>query len=431
MKNLVVLVWDTYWKLSSSIKRALWLIVTSQVLLMISYPFVRSSSEAIFFAAKGAKNSPVVWLQSMAFLFVVFGILNHFQQRWGIKKIYAGISFFSLGVFLFSLVLPENHKGLASLIYVTKEAYIVLLLHMAIAFLNTLMNLGKAKILYGPIGGLLSIGAVTGGYLSSWLSTRISSEELLVLGGGLIVISGLVFLMIDSSLCLSVKKETGLDKRSLFISLAPYKKYGIAVVLLLMCSQFVVNILDYQFKIILEANVAEKALRSKFISDTYIVIDALSFIFKVIVAPIFFRFASLAWAHYFLPFICVILGIGSFLSLKSSPLTAMAIFFSVVKSLDYSLFSVAKEMLYFVLPEKARYGLKYLADIISYRGAKGIISFFLLAVGTGEILFLLLSFCLIGWIIIVKYIFILFPKLTQAEDSRQQQDDSTKSKNMV
>ena len=56
----------------------------------------------------------------------------------------------------------------------------------------------------------------------------------------------------------------------------------------------------------------------------------------------------------------------------------LAAVFVVFKGLDYSIFSAAKEILYFPLTSLQRYGAKYIVDIVSYRAAKGLISFILI-----------------------------------------------------
>ena len=78
------------------------------------------------------------------------------------------------------------------------------------------------------------------------------------------------------------------------------------------------------------------------------------------------------------------------------PVTAAFIMF---KGLDYSLFSAAKEILYFPLNAQQKYGVKYIVDMIVYRFGKGLISLLLVFLQGPIFVNTLLAFSLIIWII--------------------------------
>jgi len=95
----------------------------------------------------------------------------------------------------------------------------------------------------------------------------------------------------------------------------------------------------------------------------------------------------------------------------------LAMTFVVFKGTDYSLFSTVKELLYYGLNPRQKYGAKYIADILVYRFSKGIISVLLIVISSANFLnffklqsnmtlttVLLFSF-LIVWVFILKTLF--------------------------
>ena len=58
-------------------------------------------------------------------------------------------------------------KPMAYTLFAIKEVYIVLLIHLCLAFSNSYFSMEQVKRLYGPLGGAGSIGGIIGGQLTS------------------------------------------------------------------------------------------------------------------------------------------------------------------------------------------------------------------------------------------------------------------------
>jgi ATP/ADP translocase len=63
-----------------------------------------------------------------------------------------------------------------------------------------------------------------------------------------------------------------------------------------------------------------------------------------------------------------------------SGFTMMAISFASIKSLDYSVFGIIKEMLYIPLKVDEKFKAKSIIDVFAYRTSKACASFFILAI---------------------------------------------------
>ncbi len=117
------------------------IIALLQFLVLLAYPLIRSAVDAIFIQAKGAKNTPLVWTFSLIALSLSISLFNALQKRVKPETLYIGTSlFFSLLLFLFL-----RFDSLVYALYIIKEVYIVLLVHLAYAYLNICLDYKMAK----------------------------------------------------------------------------------------------------------------------------------------------------------------------------------------------------------------------------------------------------------------------------------------------
>ena len=111
--------------------------------------------------------------------------------------------------------------------------------------------------------------------------------------------------------------------------------------------------------------------------------------------PFIFKFFSPILVHFVIP---IIMGV---LFLTFGQWGAMGVTFIMMKGLDYSLFSGAKELLYFPLDDLQKYGAKYIVDMITYRLSKGFISLILILIPTSGMVVWLLLLSLLLWLIAI------------------------------
>ena len=79
--------------------------------------------------------------------------------------------------------------------------------------------------------------------------------------------------------------------------------------------------------------------------------------------------------------------------------------FVIFKGVDYSLFSTAKELLYFPLSPSQKYGAKYINDIVIYRFAKGLISLILIKIQIESAVTWMMYLSLVIWLILLIPLF--------------------------
>ncbi len=385
-------------------KRSLSLICLTLFGLYLSYPMVRATSEAFFLNAYGAKKSPNVWLWSVVCLCFVISISNQLQKKMPVHLIYLGTSTLTLIIFLTTAYLMSKGISIAAYpFFVWKEVYIVLLVHMSLAYLNTIMDYKLAKIVYGPLGALASLGGVFGGQLTSYFSKNWSMESIIILGSSLISITGISFFYSRHEG--SVKEKILNEKNeSPLQSILGVRKYVFGIALIVLLSQFCINLANFKFNVLFSEIVPDKMEKTGYLGQLYSIISIVSLGIQFFIIPILFNTVKNKTIHFAVPIIYLVSACGGFL-LGGHFLLPVAATFVLYKGMDYSLFSAAKEMLYFPLSERQKYGAKYIVDMIVYRFAKGIISLILIYIQDGSMVNAMLFISLMLWMFVLWPLF--------------------------
>lgn len=361
--------------LERSTQRNIVLLGLAAFTILFSYPLVRSTSTAVFLQQYGAKSSPSVWVWSVLALSILVSFYNRFQLKWRIHNLFAATGLISIAIMMGCLLLIENGHGIfAWPFYVWKEVYIVVMLHMVYGLLNTLVDVKIARILYGPLGALGSLGGVFGGMLTSGLAKSFNSMEVMTVGSLLIMVSVLCYMASDK---VELKgKDAKRTDLSPLASISGVRKYVGLIALMVLLSQFVINLANFKFNVLFELAIPDQMEKTSQLGRLYTWINSLAFALQVLVLPFLLRFAKLKYIHIFIPLIYFVAQIWSL----GGGAIAVAGMFVVLKGTDYSLFAVCKELLYFPLTDKQKYGAKYVVDMFCYRFGKGLISFVMIYV---------------------------------------------------
>ncbi len=389
--------------LAKSEKKNVLIVAFNLFLILFSYPLVRATSTAMFIEYYGAKNTPVIWMSSVAILAGCVFLISYLQKRRSVFFLYSAISIVTTIIFLAcNLLFAVDYKFVAYPYAIWKEVYIVLLVHLSIGYLNSKVSHETARLTYGPLGALGSLGGVLGGVMVTKLIPYFDS---LYGDGSGMVLSGMLGAAI---ICLTIVlfhsenvfiKES--KKESPLLSIKGDVKYVGLILLIVMMSQFIINLANFKFNIGLESYVSGTGAKSVFLGKVYSAINLLSFIFQIVFTPILLKILKEKKVHFLIPVLFFIIFLATFLNLGFVP---VVILFVTYKGIDYSLFSSAKEMLYFPLGKNARYGAKYVVDMFGYRFAKMIISLILLAFSSIAFVNGLMVVCLIIWLCLVVYL---------------------------
>ena len=149
--------------------------------MLFGYEFIRSVSSSLFIEAYGAENlsrGMVAVPPSVFVLLYGYGRLLSWQ---GATRALAITSIFSAALILWSYTaLSRGMHFAAAIIYVFREAYIVIIIEQFWSFVNSVLTTEQAKRINGPFCAVASLGSFLGGTLVSKWATVLGSEALLL-----------------------------------------------------------------------------------------------------------------------------------------------------------------------------------------------------------------------------------------------------------
>lgn len=404
------------WSLKREDKRNLVLIGSTLFFIFFSYPLMRSTTTSILLTHLGAKSSPYAWIYSVIALSFSVSILNHFQKKVRAQVLYVGSATVSLILFvLFWMGFKSFGELWTYPLYVLKEVYIVLLVHNILAHLNTSIEENVAKIIYGPLGAIGSTGGILGGLVTSAYAKEWGLLALFIMSLLMIGMTVPLFFFTSNR---NVHLKDARDESPLK-SIQGVKGFVFLIAGIVLLSQFVINIGNYQFNIYLGDFFESSLEKTEFLGKVYASINTFSLVIQVFLMPLLFRFVPHFFTHLSIPIIYGLSFFGASLVIGDF-MMPMAVTFIIFKGLDYSLFGAAKELLYYALSDIQKYGAKYVADMITYRFAKGLISLILIKIPT-NLINSLLGVCLLAWIICLIP---LFRQYRKYHDLMEEKDES-------
>ena len=384
-------------------KGHLWFFLGAYFFVLFNYPLVRAASTTMFFDIYGAKSTPLAWLWTVLFLSVSILLLNKFQTKNSVQKVFLWTSVFS--TFLFSISLLGfffDIKFLTFFSFIWKEIYIVLQVHLLLAYVNTYFSKEDFKLLVGPIGAVGSIGGIFGGLLTSYIGKTWGTTSVAFFSLLFVFLPALLFLYTPN-----IKKVVeGKPNVSPLASLnsIDLKRYVFYIAAIVMLSQFVINIADFKFNLSFEQSIIASSDRTTYLGWIYTWTNFLTFILQFICLPFILPRVSEKNLHLFIP-VSYILSTLGLLLVSGSLLLPLATFYVYLKAADYSFFSGGKELLYQPLTAEQKYGAKYLTDMLVYRVSKALIAAVLIYLQSSFILNMMMIGFLFLWLILVVKIF--------------------------
>lgn len=359
----------------------------SAAFLLAGYEFIRSASNTLFKAAYTSDGLPFVMAAvpvGVIVALLVYGVMltkmGPRRTLWwtsiGCAALMAGAAGVIAGdsaIVGGKLTMGAWAKPAAAALYVLREAYVVLLIEQYWSFLNSTLGEKAARTLNGPICGVGSVGSAIGGYALAMLVKPLGVVAMPWFAIGAIlpaaVASELAYRRCGEPADRGQKPASPLAREPL--GLREFLRWRVLPLMLvvIVLTQVMSTTLDLSFQKSLDAAFANDHDGQTAYSGTfYANLANIAGVLQFVVAPLLMRFVPLVVVHAAIP--CVhLIACGVFVS--SPTLTTAGVALMVFKSLDYSVFRAAKEVLYIPLPFDSRYRAKEVIDVLGYRAAKG------------------------------------------------------------
>ncbi len=349
-------------------------------LVLFSYSFIRPVCESLFLSSWGASKMPHVWIISALATAAVVWVYNKFVVSTRPSRLFAVSNFLAVAFFLlFYLYFSAKNRGFSLMAFIVKDIYVVILIEQLWTFCDTTFSEKRAKILYGFLAGGCSIGGIVASVMTSELASVMGSKNLIFVGCGALLLGVWLFGYANrkGGAVLALARKKGTDnaqesekKGSIWggFDVVLKSKYLILICVMLMLSQFVTALIGLQFNQILEVQVTEMDLRTAYLARFYGATNVISLVLQFGISAPMLHFLGVLLSLVLVP---AIMGAGS-LAFFFAP--TMGVLFGTRlanKSLSYSIFRSAKEILYIPLSYIEKYKGKAVIDMFIYRFAKG------------------------------------------------------------
>jgi len=338
--------------------------------LLAGYEFVRSASKSLYIDAFGAAQLPLVMaLSPVGTLLLVYAygaLLSRLGSR---RTLFATTVLSGLGLALCYVALRAGAGLAAGVLYVLREAYIVVIIEQYWSFINSTLNEEQARRYNGPICGLASIGSILGSLTVGHLAEEIGTEPFVLLAA-LFALPAAAMGLLAYRLGGEPVPEQTEPATTGHLGLSLFRQHPRLVLLFLVvaATQIIGLVLELSFSQLLEAAMPEMDARTAFLGYFWASVNGSAYLLQFVVAPLLLPRLSLRLLHAGIP---VLHMLAAALLFVHPTLGVGAFAFLVFKSVDYSLFRAGKEILYIPLPFDARYRAKEVIDAFGYRASKG------------------------------------------------------------
>ena len=345
--------------------------------IQADYSIIRPVSNSLFIHAYSAQAFPYAWLAGVPINLLLVLLYNHFLPKLGpFRMFFATICAILFGN-LFCALFIDKIAFLPFLFYVWKEVYIMLMFQQLWSVIHTTIKMTQAKFLYGVLFGIGGLGAIFGSTVPGFFAVQVGSESLLFLTVPIYVLllfSYLLLIKNSSPLSFDSTSEKAipfLDGLQLIRS-SRFLKFILLIVIFM---QIATSLIDYQFNSFLQEKLPLKDMRTEFAARIFGIMHFVTLGLQFLGSFLLVHLMGLRFSHFIVP---VLLLLNASCSLFFPIFGMVALSFVTIKSFDFSLFGVIKEMLYIPLKVEEKFKAKALIDVFAHRTAKALSSFLIL-----------------------------------------------------
>lgn len=339
--------------------------------LLCGYEFIRNASQSLFIEAYGKNGLPTVMaLAPVGTLLLVAGYARLLSVVGSERALLLTSAATAMAIAGCHAAILLNSRLATGVLYVIREAYIVLLVEQIWSFINSTLGEGEARKLNGPVCGIASLGAISGAKLVYLGARSLGTETLLLFAAFSLIPTGLFAVLAYRFGGEPQPAAEEAHGRMGHLGLRRFTQFPVLshLAVLILLTQVVSTLLDLRFYGLVADAMPDKDVRTAFTGLFWFRVNVAAACGQFLVAPLVLQLVSIRLVHAAIPLLHVLAGVA--LLLRPSLWTG-SLAFLLFKSIDYSVFRAAKEILYIPLPYDVRYRSKELIDAFGYRLGKG------------------------------------------------------------
>lgn len=367
-------------RLSAQEKKTIFLISLCLFLVSFEFAFIRPAANSLFLHYFHANYLPLAWISSIPLNLSCVKFYSYSIKKSNPFRVFL-CSTVIIGLInsFFAFILP-NFPQASFCFYLWKELYMLIIFQQLWSLIHIKGTLSQTQPLYGILFGIGGLGSMLGGICTTLFVPLCQSE-------GILYISAPVYfcLFIIASLQKNLfyththtpQESTALRPFIDGIKLIFSSRHLIFILLIVTCMQMSATVLDFQFQEVLQNVVADKDLRTAFLARVTACTDFFSLFMQIVGTSFVVNKIGSRKAYLTMPIIISVCA----LMIAYSPIFPLLIASMVtVKTLDFSFFSILKEMLYAPLSEQAKVHAKSIIDVFMHRASRAIASLVILGI---------------------------------------------------
>ena len=374
------------------------------------YAVTRPASASIFLKTYSVKLYPYVWLLTVPLNFLVIYLYNRFLPKLGCLKTLFSIAGIAISINVLSAFMMSQWPKLSFFHFMWKDIYILLMFKQLWSLIHSTIPSHRAKYLYGVIFGMGGAGSVLGSLIPGFIAVKMGSANLFLFTIPFYLLASLAYYLawkrsgipgdaFDQVEDSRPREALSLIRRSQFLRF---------ILILVILMQVTIALIDYQFNSYLSQLVSNVDLRTQYYGRIVTVINSITTGFQFLGGFLLIHFLGLKRTHLLVPSLfltnmilfCLFPGFGM-----------IAYQYISIKSIDYSLFGIIREVLYTPMKLDEKFRAKAVIEVFAYRTAKAFAAFlvlFLQIVFASAILPMVsgvITVLFLSWIVIVYRMF--------------------------
>lgn len=346
------------------------------------YSVTKPVSYSVFISFFSASYFPCAWLVSVPLNLFIVSLYNRYLPRFGCLRATCFIAFTIILINCLSSQLLQYSPIASFLHFVFKDIYVMLLFQCLWSVIHSTIAYKRAKYLYGILYSLGGLGAALGSTIPRFFAVKAGSESLLLFSAFI-----LTMFTISYRYLLKAREAISSEGKQLpditlkksdttgGFTLIKNSKYLTLILLIVVFMQVSCSLIDLQFNCYLEKAIPSKDLRTEYYGKLYGLIHSLNIGFQLFGSYLLLKIIGVKKSHLLMPlFFCM--NMITFLFFPTFRLASFC--YATLKSSDYSVFSILKEMLYLPLSVEEKFKAKSIIDVFAYRSSKAVASLLVL-----------------------------------------------------
>lgn len=370
----------TFYKQQSSLQRKFLLYVFTLCFLICGEASItKPIANSFYLSTYGAKYLVYVWLATVPCNLFIVLFYNRYVFRFGFTRMLWLSIILAIGINLMASMFQGEYTVVSFILYLWKDIYIMLMFQQLWSLIHATFDISRAKYMYGIFYGIGGLGSCLVSLIPGYCAVSWGSHNLLLCTIPIYLIIGYIFS--KAVKCQgqngSVKKEEFKGNMGGAWSIFRKSERLVIILFIVLSMQLASSMMDMKFSRFIEMQFGDIDLRTEFTGQFFFILFLIIPCIQFFGAYACIQFLGIRLVHLLIP-ASLIAAVA--INILYPNMITLCFCFGLCKSLDYSLFGVAKELLYTPLPLEEKVKGKAVIDVFIYRSSKAVASFILMGV---------------------------------------------------